>query len=391
MKKEIGGFEKELMEEDPKEYCAEPPGRLFLAGWLLLVVVVLGLTAGLVMARSRLLSRQTTELELQQELGPRVLVVPVLHTPAVRSIEVPGTIRGYIETPVYAKIPGYLKRISVDKGDRVQKGQLLALLESPEVDHQVANARATYDLAQVTDQRNQALVRFGVIAQQQADNARAQMREAKAALDQLVAMQAYEAIRAPFNGIVTARFVDPGALIPQATSQSGTLTPIISMATNSSLRIYSDVPQSTAPFIRDGDPAVITVTEYPRRIFSGTVTRHSDALARDTRTMLVEVDLPNKDGALYPGMYTTVKFQVNISAEAPMVPDDALIFRNGKPFVPIVRNGRLKLAPVNLGYDDGVNVEITEGLTEQDVVAVNVGQSARDGEPVRPILMTGAH
>jgi multidrug efflux pump subunit AcrA (membrane-fusion protein) len=107
--------------------------------------------------------------------------------------------------------------------------------------------------------------------------------------------------------------------------------------------------------------------------------------------MLVEVDLPNKDQALYPGMYTTVKFQVNVAAEALMVPDDALIFRNGKPFVPVVRNGHLKLAPVNLGYDDGVNVEIIEGVTEQDVVAVNVGQSARDGEPVRTITMTGVH
>jgi membrane fusion protein, multidrug efflux system len=378
------------MEEDPKEYSTKPPGGFFFVGWVLLMLVVLGLTAGLVMARGRLLSQQTTELELQEEQGPRVLVVPVLRTPQSRSIEVPGTIHGYIETPVYAKIAGYLKRIYVDKGDRVEKGQLLAVLDSPELDHQVANARATYDLARVTDQRNQALVRFGVVAQQQADNARAEMEEAKAGLDQLIATHDYEMIRAPFGGVVTARYVDPGALIPQATSQSGPVTPIISLATNSALRIYSDVPQSTAPFIRDGDPAIVTVTEYPRRSFTGTVTRHSDALASQTRTMLVEVDLPNKDRALYPGMYTTVTFQVNVSAEAPMVPDDALIFRNGKPFVPLVRNGHLKLAAVELGYDDGVNVEITEGVTEQDMVAVNVGQSARDGEPVRPITVSGA-
>jgi len=379
------------MEEDPREYTAKPPGGFFFVGWALLVMVVVGLTAGLVMARSLLLSRQTTDLEQQEEQGPRVLVVPVLHTPQARSIEVPGTIHGYIETSVYAKIAGYLKNIYVDKGDRVAKGQLIALLDSPELDHQVANSRATYDLAQITDKRNQALLHFGVVAEQQADNARAEMKEAKAALDQLMATQAYEVIRAPFSGIVTARYVDPGALIPQAVSQSAAMTPIISMATNSSLRVYSDVPQSTAPFIRDGDPATVTVTEYPRRAFTGTVTRHANALVSETRTMLVEVDLPNKDQALYPGMYATVKFQVNVSAEAPMVPDDALIFRNGKPFVPIVRNSHLKLAPVNLGYDDGVNVEITEGVTQQDVVAVNVGQSARDGEPVRPITTTGEH
>src|SRR6516162_5445825 len=226
------------MQEHPRDYSANPPGGFFFFGWVMLVVAVLGLTAGLVMARGRLLGRQTTDLELKQELGPRVLVVPVLYAPTSRSIEVPGTIHGYIETPVYAKISGYLKKIYVDKGDRVQKGQLVALLSSPELDHQLANAKATYDLARITDQRNQALVRFGVVAQQQADNAHAEMMEAKAALEQLIATQAYEAIRAPFGGIVTARYVDPGTLVPQSTSQPGATTPIISLATNSSLRIY---------------------------------------------------------------------------------------------------------------------------------------------------------
>ncbi len=379
------------MEGDPREYSSNPPGGFFYVVGVLLVLVVLGLTAGLVMAHSRLLSRQSTELESQEEQGPRVLVVPVLHTPETRSIEVPATIHGYVETPVYAKIAGYLKSIYVDKGDRVQKGQVIALLDSPELDHQVANARATYELARTTDRRNQALLRFGVISEQQADNASAEMKEAKASFDQFAATQAYEVIRAPFSGIVTARYVDPGALIPQAVSQSATPTPIISMATNSSVRIYSDVPQSAAPFIRDGDPATVTVTEYPRRVFVGTVTRRSDSLTSQTRTMLVEVDLPNTDSALFPGMYATVNFRVNLSVNAPMVPDDALIFRDGKPFVPIVGSGHLKLAPVTLGYDDGVNIEITRGVTEQDWVAVNVGQSARDGEPVRPITMAGAH
>jgi RND family efflux transporter MFP subunit len=187
------------------------------------------------------------------------------------------------------------------------------------------------------------------------------------------------------------RYVDPGALIPEATTQSGTVTPIISIATSSSLRIYADVPQSTAPFIRDGDPATVTVTEYPGRVFTGKVSRRSRALTTDTRTMLVEVDLPNNDQALYPGMYATIRFEVKVPAQAPMVPVDALIFRDGKPLVPVVHNGRLRLEPVNLGYDDGVNVEITTGVADDDLVAVNVGQSARDGEPVRPIMMPDAH
>src|SRR6266478_4884420 len=238
------------MEEDPKEYSPRPPGGFFFIGWVILVVIVLGLTVGLEMARRRLLRRQTTELQQQLEMGPRVLVVPVLHTAGARSLEVPGTIHCYIETPVYAKIAGYLKAIYADKGDRVKQGQLIAVLDSPELDHQVANARATYQLSRITDQRNQALLRSGVVAHQQADNSHAQMQEARAALEQLIATQAYERIRAPFSGIVTARYVDQGALIPQATNPAGSATPIISLATLSSLRIYADVPQSTAPFIR---------------------------------------------------------------------------------------------------------------------------------------------
>ncbi|HKV55912.1 MAG TPA: efflux RND transporter periplasmic adaptor subunit [Candidatus Binataceae bacterium] len=373
------------MDEDPRIYSPAPPGGFFFIGWALLVLVVLGLTAGLVLARGFLLSRQTTQLEEQLQMGPRVLVEPVLSTPPTRSIVVPGTIHGYVETPVYAKIAGYLKAIYVDKGDRVKENQLLALLQSPELDHQVANARATYRLARITDQRNQSLLRFGVLAQQQADNSHAQLVEAKEALDQLIATKGYEEIRAPFGGIVTTRYVDPGALIPQATQPGVAVTPIIALATLSPLRIYADVPQSAAPFVRDGDQATITVTEYPQRVFKGTVARRSNSLVSETRTMLTEVDLPNLDGALYPGMYATMKFDVNVPRGVPLVPDDALIFRNGMPNVPVVRNGRLKLVPVTLGYDNGVNVEVPEGLSEQDQVAINVGQAAQDGEPVRAV------
>src|SRR5438477_9021201 len=135
------------MEEEAKEYGPKPPGRFFFMGWVLLVIVVFAMTAGLVMARGRLLTRQTTELEQQIQVGPRVLVVPVAHSTASRSIEIPGTIHGFAETPVYAKIAGYLKAIYVDKGDRVKSGQRIALLDSPELDHQVKNARASFQLA----------------------------------------------------------------------------------------------------------------------------------------------------------------------------------------------------------------------------------------------------
>jgi membrane fusion protein, multidrug efflux system len=373
------------MEDDPKSYTPKKPGRLFFVGWLVAIVVLLVLTVGLVRARSVRINRQQDDLEHQIAIGPRVLVAPVTHAPRSRTIEIPATIHGYVETPLYAKIAGYLKTIRVDKGDRVAAGQVIAILDTPELDHQVANAQASYGMARLTYQRDEVLRRDDAVAQQVADEARASMVEAKATLNQLTAMQAYKVIRAPFTGIITARYVDQGALVPQVTSPSAASTPIVAMATISPLRVYAAAPQSVAPFIHNGDAATITVTEYPQRIFKGVVARHPEALTSDTRTMLVEVDLTNEDRVLYPGMYAKLVLNVATPAGVPMVPDDALVFRGGKPYVPVVRGGHLRLAAVTLGYDNGVNVEITEGVSDQDMVALNVGQAASDGEPVQPV------
>ena len=225
-----------------------------------------------------------------------------------RRISLPASIHGYIETPIYAKTAGYLKAIYVDKGDRIHKGEVLAVLDSPELDKQVADAKANYWLQKVTDARNQTLVAQQVIPQQTADDSHAAMLQTRAAYEQLLALQSYEVIRAETDGIITARDVDPGALIPQATSP-GSSTPIVELATLHPLRVYADVPQDLAAFVKDGDPASVSVTQYPDRSFSGTVTRHPDALTPDTRTMRVEVDLPNKDSALYPGMYATLTLE----------------------------------------------------------------------------------
>jgi membrane fusion protein, multidrug efflux system len=380
-----------MAEDDPKKYTPPSTGKIFVVGWVGAVVLVVGLTAGLVLARELWVGRQSSELERQYEQGQRVLVTNVLHSPKSRELKIPASIHGFIETPVYAKVAGYLKSIKVDKGDRVKRGQMLAVLESPELDHQVANARATSEVQKLTDDRTQALVRTGVVPQQTADDSHAAMLEAQEALSQLIAMQAYEIIRAPFDGIITARNVDPGALIPQSTAAAAGGVPILQMATLTPLRIYADVPQSTAPFIRDGDQVSVSVGEYPRRKFPGTVTRHPDALDLATRTMRVEVDLDNHDSALLPGMYAIVLLSVSTPPGVPLVPDDALIFHGTKVLVPIVRDGRMHLAEVTLGYDNGVNVEVTSGISENDVVAVNVGQSAREGEIVQAVMQNAPH
>jgi RND family efflux transporter MFP subunit len=374
------------MEDDPKNYTAPPPGRRYGAGWIAAVVLVLAATAGFVLARGVRLQSQTAALAQRAEAGPHVLVASVGHSAATREVRLPATTRGFDETEIYAKVPGYLKSIRVDKGDRVRKGELLAVIESPETDQQVRNAVAAYRLARVTDRRYQILVRQGVIPPQTADDSHAAMLQAKATLDQMRAMQGYERITAPFDGIVTARNVDPGHLIPEATASTAATDAMLMIARMAPLRVYSYVPQNLALFIRNGDQATLYFNEYPGQKFTGSITRHPEALSPDSRTMLVEVDLPNRERTLYPGMYGTADFVVKVPSGAPLVPDDALIFRDNRTLVPIVRGGRLVLIPVTLGYDNGVEVEIRSGdVRQDDMVALNVGQAARDGARVQPV------
>ncbi len=372
-------------EDDPKNFSVPAPGGFFFAGWIIAIIIVLVATAGLVLARELWLGRQTSELAQQQAPGPHVLVSDVLKAPTTSNLKLPATIQGFDQTDVYAKVPGYLKTIKVDKGDRIHTGELLAVLTSPELDQQTANARANYNIALITDKRNQILVRSQVIPQQTADESHATMLQARATLQQDIAYQAYETITAPFDGIVTARYIDPGHLVP-ATTTPGTpgSGAIITISRMAPLRVFAYVPQNVAPFIKDGDAATITARGYTQK-FSGTITRHPEALSADTRTMLVEVDLPNENDVLYPGMYATAEFTVAMGSGSPMVPDDALVFRDGKTYVPVVRNKQLHLAEVTLGYDNGQTVEILSGVNPTDKVAVNVGQAARDGENVQPV------
>ena len=360
------------------------------------VIVAFIVSGGFVLAKQQLLERQTTQLSQTAALGPHVLVTTMSGGAASRTIELPASIHGYIETPVYAKVPGYMKTINVDKGDHVKAGQVIAIIESPETDKQVADARSFLWIQNVTDIRNQELVRQQVVPQQTADQTHSAMLQAKALLQQELAMQDYEVVRAPLDGIVTARFVDPGTLIPAATAPvvstasaivttNSTSTPIVSLASQSPLRIYAFVPQTFGSMIKDGDPATVTVIDYPNRKFTGTITRHPEAIDQVTRTMQVEVDLVNQDRALLPGMYANMKMTAHVTVSSLTAPDDALIFRNDKVYLPVVRNNHLKLIEVTLGHDDGYTCEVSGDLRAGEQIAVNVGEAARDGEPVQPV------
>jgi RND family efflux transporter MFP subunit len=351
--------------------------------WLLAVLVVCLASGGFVVARTRRVAGERAARARALARGSRVLVTSVRHAPEEREIALPATVHGFVETPIYAKIAGYLKTIRVDKGDRVKRGDLLAVLESPELDKQVANMEADYAIKALTARRARLVARAGALSQEEADVAQADATKAKATLEQYRAMQAYERITAPLDGVITARYVDPGTLIPQATTPSNG-TPILALATLEPVRVYAYVPQDLTPFVKNGDPAVVTVTQYPRRTFTGSITRHPEALAPDTRTMLIEVDLANSDMALLPGMYGTLRLRVS-QPDVARVPDDTLVFREGKIYVPVVRNDRLHLAEVTLGYDDGREVEVLSGIADDDVIALNVGQGVEEGDPVQPV------
>ena len=357
----------------------------FHALWLGLAVVVVVATLGVVIGRGDAIRSQREVLARQASLGLPVLVTRPIRLPETREILLPGEIHGYYETPIYAKIDGYVKTMLVDKGSRVRAGQLVATIESPETDQQARNAKATYDIAAITDRRYQQLVQEQVVPQQTADQSHAQMLETYATWRSYVATQQYERVLAPYDGMITVRNLHPGALVGSA-SASNTSTPAIyEMATLKPLRVYVYLPQPMSPFVRNGDRAVVMVSEYPDRDFVGTVTRHPEALDQNTRTMQIEVDLPNNDLALYPGMYATVKITMRGSKQSPKVPDEALIFNNDDTFVPVVHDNRIRLVKVTLGLDDGTNCEIIHGLNGDEIVALGMGQTAREGELVQPV------
>src|SRR6266851_6111333 len=303
-------------------------GSFFVVAWIGIAVATLIAAFAVVTVRGEAVRTQTDMLRQQSGRGQPVMVTALVGRPETREISLPGEIHGYYETSIYAKIAGYVKTILVDKGSRVRVGQLVATIDAPETDQQTRNAKASYEIAQITDRRYQALLYQQVVPRQDADQTHAQMREAYATWQSYAATQQYENVTAPFDGMITARNLNPGALVGTAAASGSSSPAIFTVATLKPLRVYVYLPQPLAPLVRDGDNAVVTVSEYPKRDFVGTVTRHPAALDQSTRTMQVEVDLPNADLALYPGMYANVKVTIQGAKQSPRVPDQALIFNN---------------------------------------------------------------
>jgi membrane fusion protein (multidrug efflux system) len=361
------------------------PGRARALGIAFVVVVLLAaLAAVLLLWRHHHRLRAESEQRAHEvDRGPRVFVTAVRLEPGTRELTLPADIRGFSQATVYAKVSGYVKSIVVDKGDTVQKGQILGVLESPEVDQQVAGAEADLLVKKRTFERYQQLVAKDFVSQQEFETARAQYDVAQATLKQMRAMQGYETLRAPFTGTVTARYVDPGALVPAATGSTQSALPLVDVADLRRLRILLFVEQDAAPYVHVGDPVKLSIDQRPDLKITAPITRFAQSLDTRSRTMLCEIWLDNPYH-LYPGTFVHATLRLKTTSALPFVPSSALLVHQNKPALAIVRESKVHFVTVRPGLDDGHMVQIIEGVKPGDRVALDLPAEVADGAEVQP-------
>lgn len=306
----------------------------------------------------------------------------------VRRVTLPGNVMAYQEAILYARVDGYLKTISVDKGDSVKEGELLAQIEAPEMRADLTKARAEAEAAQLESRRVSEAQKKApnLVMPQTADAAKAKADVARAEVERIETLLGFAKITAPFSGVITKRWVDPGALIPAATSSSSTKhAAVLTLMDFRTVRIDVAIPEPEAPLVKKNLPVKVTVSELPGRTFDGTITRFSYALDESTKTMTTETDIPNPDLDLRPGMWATVEIALQKKENALLLPAEALVTEKAKSSVFVVRDGKAQKISVTTGFDDGVNVEILKGVAPNDAVIVAGKQSVTDGEKVQAI------
>ena len=361
-------------------------------GIAVLAVVLCGVILAGILARStaeRLLKHETTEAAI-----PTVKVVYPSSSTLSSEISLPGNTQAYTDTPIYSRTNGYLKSWYFDIGAHVHKGQLMAEIETPELDQQLQvaeadlkSAQANLDLANTTSGRYQNLLKTNSVSKQETDVAMSDASAKKAAVDASMAnvrrlqqLQSFEKVYAPFDGIVTARNTDIGALI--SGGSNATPKELFHLAAIGKIRVYVAVPEVYSPIIRTGDKATLTLDEYPDRQFIGTIVRNSSAIDQASRTLNVEVDIDNASGDLLPGAYVFVHFKVPEHAQSLSLPSNTLLFRAEGLRVGVVRDGRAHLVPITIGKDTGTTIEITSGLQASDAVILDPSDSLADGQEV---------
>jgi membrane fusion protein (multidrug efflux system) len=293
-------------------------------------------------------------------------------------LALPANVSPWYQATIYAKVPGYLKWIGVDKGDRVKHGQLLAVIDAPEIRDQFEQAQSDHAIKKLTFDRLEAVWKANpdVIAKQDVDVAEAAAESAKHLLESRRALLEYTKVTAPFSGIVTARFVDPGAMIQAATGSASGAVPLVTIMDMDTVRIYVSVPQEAARLATPGVPAVLTMNEVPGMEVKGSITRTTGALDPATRTLLVEIDLPNKEHRIKPGSFVNVSLQLQEHTNVLALPPGAIVpgKNGGQKSVFVVEKNEVRSVPITTGIDDGLFVEIVKGLSgTEDVVVVGKG------------------
>jgi RND family efflux transporter MFP subunit len=364
---------------------------------IVIVAAVLA-CAGLAIAfgiHSRAEAEAALVRDTQASAVPTVSIVHPTPGSASQEIALPGNTQPYIDTPIYARTNGYLRRWYFDIGAHVRKGQLLAVIETPELDQQLQqakaqlqNADANLKLAQITAARWQHLLQTNSVSRQETDQAvsdlaskQALVASNEANVHRLEQLQQYESVFAPFDGVLTQRNTDIGDLIQGGDNSSASA--LFHLAAINTLRVYIPVPEVYTDAVRTGEKVALTLDEYPGQQFIGTLVRNSDAIDPATRTLNVEVDVANPDGKLRPGAYVFVHLTVPPMNGAVTIPSNTLLFRSEGLRVGVVRNGRAQLVPVTIGHDYGSSVEVVSGLEPSDALILDPSDSLESGQPVQ--------
>jgi RND family efflux transporter MFP subunit len=372
---------------------------------ILIALAALGVLALLLYSgiHSRVAAESRLAQRTQEAAIPTVAVVHPQEGAPLQEIVLPGNTQAFTDAPIYARTNGYLTRWYFDIGARVRKGQLLAEIETPELDQQLQQARADLDTAQanlniakITADRWQGLVNDGSVSQQETDQYMSNLKATQATVEsnaanvrRLEQLQSFEKIYAPFDGIITARSTDIGALIDAGASTQP--RELFHMAAIRTLRVYVAVPEVYSRGARSGAQASLTLDEFPGQTFHGTIVRNANAIDLASRTLLVEVDVDNPTGQLLPGAYVFVHLKLPDQARSVTIPSDTLLFRKEGLQVGVVRNGKADLVPVKIGRDYGNSVEIVSGLQPTDAVIVDPSDSLVSGTSVhfRPAARSG--
>jgi RND family efflux transporter MFP subunit len=381
------------MSSQDENQAAEKGGKLFkvLMGGALLLVVLGALTMLQRRSEYRTLAEETETLAIQT-VG---VIHPSLET-GEEDLVLPGTMEAFVESPIYARTNGYLKKWYHDIGSRVEKGELLADIDTPEVDQQLSQARADLatsqanaHLSEITSSRYAELLKTDGVSKQEVDNAagdlaakRAIVQSAEANVHRLEEMKSFQHIYAPFSGVITRRNVDIGTLINAG--NTGASQQLFFLAQTSPLRVYVRVPEIYANTIHAGLGAYLELTQYPGKKIEGKVVRTAEAIDLATRTLNTEVDVPNRDGSLLPGGYAQVHLEVKVSGSRLQVPVNALLFRSeGLRAVVVDANHKIHLRQITVGRDYGTSLEVLQGLDPKDWIVLNPADSLEEGQEVR--------